>query len=337
MDLLNKTDKGGVKGLPNGGNTCYINTVIQCIFSCELFSDYMKKCTTNDNKSLILENINEIMLSTTYKTTLKNYEQLVKILQRKIPSIDINEHNDIHEFTLLLFNVINEEICIYLSDTNILVDTKSTENITNNLSNLYKKCNINWVDSIKKEYSEFSMFFTGQWINQLICGHCNKIHHNYEIFKDIELEIIGENIFDCLNYYFRNYYINDWICNKCNEASKSFKSLKLFRLPQIMLIYLKRFKYDGNKFVKNNKYIAIPEVLDMRKYILKNHYTGEHIYNLRAVGCHSGMLLGGHYTSYCKQIDTNKLHLADDMKVSTPLKIDYSDAYVLYYEISLKK
>jgi len=111
----------------------------------------------------------------------------------------------------------------------------------------------------------------------------------------------------------------------------------LWRLPEILVVHLKRFCYKNGKSYREKieSFIHYPiEGLDLSKY-LKAETKENVIYDLYAVSLHFGSLGGGHYTASCKNFKTGKWYKFDDSTVNQEndqQKLQQSAAYLLFYE-----
>lgn len=125
-------------------------------------------------------------------------------------------------------------------------------------------------------------------------------------------------------------------CPICKEKQVAAKSAKLWRLPKIMFVQLKRFVQQNNKISKNNTAIKIPMEFDVEEYLDK--LDDRHIqtkYKLVGFSNHMGDLGGGHYTADAIDIVDNKQwYHFDDSRVAkyNGDQINTSNAYVLMYE-----
>lgn len=88
-------------------------------------------------------------------------------------------------------------------------------------------------------------------------------------------------------------------CPICKKHCQASKKLDLWRLPEILVIHLKRFSYS--RFLKNKleTYVDFPiDDLDLSMYVAyKNGQSGTR-YVLYAVSNHYGSMGGGHYTAF---------------------------------------
>ncbi|KAI4824216.1 hypothetical protein KUCAC02_012742 [Chaenocephalus aceratus] len=151
----------------------------------------------------------------------------------------------------------------------------------------------------------------------------------------------------CLNLFTRPEVLapeEAWYCPKCQQHREASKQLLLWRLPNILIIQLKRFSFRS--FIwrdKINDMVDFPvRNLDLSKFCIgqKDDMQQPPIYDLYAVINHYGGMIGGHYTSYARlPSDKNSQRsdvgwrLFDD---STVTMVEESQvvtryAYVLFY------
>lgn len=93
-----------------------------------------------------------------------------------------------------------------------------------------------------------------------------------------------------------------WSCPRCKRNVTAQTSLQLWRVPEILILQLKRFDPARNR--KVNVFVDYPvKNLDLTDRVgdkewLKGVTKGERlVYDLFAIGEHSGGLYGGHYTA----------------------------------------
>ncbi|XVF05042.1 hypothetical protein REPUB_Repub05bG0137000 [Reevesia pubescens] len=122
-------------------------------------------------------------------------------------------------------------------------------------------------------------------------------------------------------------------CPGCKEHRQASKKLDLWRLPEILVIHLKRFSY--NRFLKNKleTYVDFPiDNLDLSNYIGYRNGKLSNRYMLYAVSNHYGSMGGGHYTAFVHH-GGGRWYEFDDSHVY-PIgleKIRTSAAYLLFY------
>ncbi|XP_029290902.1 LOW QUALITY PROTEIN: ubiquitin carboxyl-terminal hydrolase 19 [Cottoperca gobio] len=151
----------------------------------------------------------------------------------------------------------------------------------------------------------------------------------------------------CLNLFTKPEVLapeEAWYCPKCQQHREASKQLLLWRLPNVLIIQLKRFSFRS--FIwrdKINDMVDFPvRNLDLSKFCIgqKDEMQQPPIYDLYAVINHYGGMIGGHYTAYARLTsDKNSQRsdvgwrLFDD---STVTMVEESQvvtryAYVLFY------
>ncbi|KMT12496.1 hypothetical protein BVRB_5g104230 [Beta vulgaris subsp. vulgaris] len=146
------------------------------------------------------------------------------------------------------------------------------------------------------------------------------------------------SLFSCLDTFLKEEPLGPddmWYCPNCKEHRQASKKLDLWRLPEILVIHLKRFSYSRYFKNKLDTFVSFPiQNFDMGKYA-KNKDASDvpDMYELFAISNHYGGLGGGHYSAYAKLIDEDRWYHFDDSQVSTvnESEIKTSAAYVLFY------
>uniref|UniRef100_A0A6Q2Y7W1 ubiquitinyl hydrolase 1 n=1 Tax=Esox lucius TaxID=8010 RepID=A0A6Q2Y7W1_ESOLU len=151
----------------------------------------------------------------------------------------------------------------------------------------------------------------------------------------------------CLNLFTRPEVLapeEAWYCPKCQQHREASKQLLLWRLPNVLIIQLKRFSFRS--FIwrdKINDMVDFPvRNLDLSKFCIgqKDDMAQPPIYDLYAVINHYGGMIGGHYTAYARlPSDKNSQRsdvgwrLFDDSTVTTvqESQVVTRYAYVLFY------
>jgi ubiquitin C-terminal hydrolase len=267
----------------------------------------------------------------------------IKTLMRMTSGFVFLEHNDVNEFILLLFDKFNMEIAQNNRNEPKQYEIPFDQHIfrSSKTTVFFKKAALSWNKAVQTESTWFNDMITGQMVNQIICGKCNKIHHNYENFRILDVEIPIKhmkivNIVDCLNQFFTNQYVNDvngqdpWICDACGKSFKSLKSCKLVKIPKILIISLKRFKYNNNSFVKDHVFVDLEHNLKLNQFEVSNN---EDIYELKSFANHIGNTNSGHYTANAKH--ANKWYHIDDESYEHIYNLRYNNAYTLFYQAKI--
>ncbi|OWK02881.1 hypothetical protein Celaphus_00010507 [Cervus elaphus hippelaphus] len=149
----------------------------------------------------------------------------------------------------------------------------------------------------------------------------------------------------CLNLFTRPEVLapeEAWYCPQCKQHREASKQLLLWRLPNVLIVQLKRFSFRS--FIWRDKINDLVEFpvrnLDLGKFCIGQKEEQLPSYDLYAVINHYGGMIGGHYTA-CARLPNDRSsqrsdvgwRLFDDSTVTT---VDESQvvtryAYVLFY------
>eukprot|EP00980_Cylindrotheca_fusiformis_P022862 scaffold9857_cov127-Cylindrotheca_fusiformis.AAC.8 len=145
---------------------------------------------------------------------------------------------------------------------------------------------------------------------------------------------------------------NTWYCSKCKDNVRAQKTMKLWRLPNILVVHLKRFEFKhALRRDKLDTFVDFPVTgLDMRRHCAngaantdgEEEFVNDKVpaeYDLFAVINHYGRLGFGHYTACARNWDENEISknfsLFDDSSVhdvgDDPSVVVTPAAYVLFY------
>jgi len=354
-------------GFTNIGNTCYMNSVLQLILNSKQLNDfvaennksyplyfkYLKTSTPELNEEIIhtkmiyqLDNIIK-MMDKTRKITPTEFK---KCINYNIPDFDNYKHQDAHEFLLKLLDIINEE-CGVESNHNLkkIPDSvieyeelekkyliKKDDRILrkmlflkhNNKKDFILNDGLKFIAQVcKKKHNPFSYSFWTFHSFIINCSDCNHETISYENTSILSVDI-EKTLDECLdNFYSSNKLDDYYICTNCKGHNNHKKNI-IIKTPETLFIHLKRFKYTGYHYIKNNTNIVIPDVINLRKYTIKQNKDIS--YKLIGYLNHYGGLNGGHYTAEC--IKNDKWMLFDDSNVCESNN-DRSNSYICMYQI----
>lgn len=269
------------KGFNSMGNTCYLNSGLQLIIQNK---DLCNIISQNKNKSIILNKLSQFIdeyYTSDLKSITPNY--IKQLIDTSSSIFHGNTQNDTGEFLIYLLDIINTEI---------------NNNIFEIQSEITIKCKL------------------------LKCLNISShIEHNKLLLLDINNDT--NTLDDCYRIYKKKIKLendNSYFCDKCNTYRIASKKLKIIKWPNHLIICLKRFQINKNKYTKNSKEIDIP--IEWRNN-----------YKLKGIIYHSGNLYSGHYIYVAN--NNYKWYLYNDNDVSEindrQLEQFKNNAYILYY------
>lgn len=333
------------KGLANLGMTCYVNTAIQCLGYCKAFLDLVLNKTNVLAKSTPLtDELHDVYRELWVNGNAIAPYKFLHALQTALGnSLRIVEQNDICEFLMLYLDKLNIDMSVeVIVDEETVNDMKIKASKFGNeqFANLVYSMDVAWLNHCKKEYSPIVDLFHGQQVSQIICGKCRHIHHNYEVFSALSVPIpsmegdIVPTLYDACDVLFKNEFLNtterEWKCDKCDTCVKSSKCTRLWKLPKILIVSIKRFDYT---LKKNTNVMQVPSTINMKKYRLQKDTYQE--YKITSICFHGGSATSGHYVAICRHA-TGKWLFIDDQHVRTASdhEVQYArnNGYVYFFE-----
>ncbi|XP_072955220.1 ubiquitin carboxyl-terminal hydrolase 5 [Typha angustifolia] len=145
------------------------------------------------------------------------------------------------------------------------------------------------------------------------------------------------SLYACLDAFLREEPLvpeDMWYCPRCKEQTQASKKLDLWRLPQVLVIHLKRFSFSRSTKHKLETFVNFPiHDLDLTNYVANKKNSHRQIYELYALSNHYGSMASGHYTAHIKLLDENRWYNFDDSHISPINEEDVKSAaaYVLFY------
>ena len=298
-EASSNTKKFGHVGLKNLGCICYMNSIMQQMYFVPTFR-------------------NAIMSADDHK-------------EPKDPSdfYEISDDNLLHQlqkmYTYLTYSnksyFAPRDFCYSYKDfngnpTNVRMQQDSQE-FYNNFCDKIENC----LKITKFKYI-VSDVFMGQSCSSVECSNCKNLSNRFEDFYNLTLEVKNINhLNDSLQKMSVPEIIDDFKCSKCNQKVTISKITSLNKLPNVLVVHLKRFylNYEIFKTMKINSKFEFPKKLNLKQFcvceIQKNntenknndeiyiHSDEYYEYELKGINVHTGSADGGHYFSF---IDVNR-------------------------------
>jgi len=330
-----------LSGLRNLGNTCFMNAVLQSLSNIQIFSSpftnmpslenalrsAIPKSITNNDNLLIAEELRKtIILLGEKKKSVISPQSLFSVIWKIVPQFKGYKQQDAQEFLRYMLDRLHTELTTLFP----------RNSVSKNLSNT----------------SLVTSLFRGVLQNEVKCLVCGTESKKHDPFFDLSLDIpqkyfddnsSGENclLSECLNKFTELEELAEtelYNCPTCKKKQKSTKKFWIQRLPKVLCLHLKRFKWSECSRSKLDVHIEFPiKDLDMNSFMLANKHetrnnSGSPIYDLSAVIVHHGNGAGtGHYTSFA--IHEGYWHHFNDSTVTicNEEAVVNSKAYILFY------
>ncbi|XP_075569744.1 ubiquitin carboxyl-terminal hydrolase 8 isoform X5 [Pelecanus crispus] len=329
-------------GLRNLGNTCYMNSILQCLCNAPHLADYFNRNLYQDdiNRSNFLGHKGEVAeeFGVIMKALWTGQYKYISPKDFKITIGKINDQfagysqQDSQELLLFLMDGLHE-------DLNKADNRKRHKEENNDHLDDFRAAELAWHKHKQLNESIIVALFQGQFKSTVQCLTCHKKSRTFEAFMYLSLPLASTSkctLQECLRLFSKEEKLTDnnrFYCSHCKTRRDSLKKIEIWKLPPVLLVHLKRFSYDGRWKQKLQTSVDFPlETLDLSQYVIgpKNNLKR---YNLFSVSNHYGGLDGGHYTAYCKNASKQRWFKFDDHEVSeiSASSVKSSAAYILFY------
>ncbi|XP_066060871.1 ubiquitin carboxyl-terminal hydrolase 42-like [Chamaea fasciata] len=295
-------------GLLNVGNTCFLNSVLQCLTYTPPLANYLlsrEHSRTCHQKGFCMLCIMEAHVNQVMHSPVSVILPLT-VLRVLTQHFEPGREEDAHDFFCCTVNAM-QTACL------------------SGFSNL---------DLSSQSTTLVHQIFGGFLRSRVICSNCKAISDSYEPFLDVPLDIKAAlSLGAALEDFVTPEHLDGENCFQCSQCKKYAAASKTFTVhcaPKVLTVCLKRFDcFTGGKI---HKIVEYPEYLDLRPYM--SQAEGEAVlYSLYAVLVHSGVSCHeGHYFCYTKASNGLWYQMNDESVelccLDTALR---QQAYLLFY------
>ncbi|XP_071015359.1 ubiquitin carboxyl-terminal hydrolase 50-like [Oncorhynchus clarkii lewisi] len=326
----------GVCGLANSGNSCYMNAVLQCLFSTvplveHLLSSHKRSQLAKRNSPVagvfvhLLQEVWQGQGGTSF-TSPGEMRALVSSLH---PQFNNQSQQDAQELLLLLLNALHDD----LKNKGERRQARSSQRLCLGRKSLSSA-------PAPGDSTVVTRLFEGQLSYQMLCLRCDGHSHSNQVFTILSLPIPLDSyrcsLQDCLSLFFQQSTLtcgDQKLCPECGVKRDTAVLTSMAKPPEILVLHLKRFGCHGSekRKLRTNVLFSL-DSLDLTPFLSRpsaNHTS----YSLYAVVNHTGDLDMGHYTALCHSTLSSSWHHFDDTAVSEVVDflVQSPNAYILLY------
>ncbi|XP_073683856.1 ubiquitin carboxyl-terminal hydrolase 42 [Garra rufa] len=297
-------------GLQNMGNTCFLNSTLQCLTYTAPLANYMltrehtktchepgfcMMCTMQNHVTQVFANSGNVFKPLGVLNELKRIGKHFRH----------GSQEDAHEFLRYTVDAMQKSC---LPGNKLDRQTQATTFV--------------------------HQIFGGYLRSRVKCLNCKAVSDTFDPYLDISLEIkTAQTLSKAFEQFVKAEQLdgdNAYKCSKCKKMVTATKRFTIHRSSNVLTISLKRFtNFNGGKITKDVRYT---ECLDLRPFMSQSHGDPQ-LYALYAVLVHSGFSChAGHYYCYIKASNGQWYQMNDSsVSLSDIRTVLNQQAYLLFY------
>ena len=281
--------------------------------------------------------------------------RFLEVLKRENEMFRTAMHQDAHEFLNLLLNEVVANVDVNakkLEETKNAAggNSKGAADASTNGSiekSGFEKALPTTMSSLRNNTSWVHELFEGTLTSETKCLTCENVSQRDEIFLDLSVDLEEHtSVTSCLRKFSEEEMLcerNKFHCDICGGLQEAEKRMKIKRLPKILALHLKRFKYTEDLQRLQKLFHRVVYPYNLRLFNTTDDAEDlDRLYELYAVVVHiGGGPYHGHYISIIKTEDRGWLLFDDEMV--EPVDKSYVQnffgdrpglacAYVLFYQ-----
>ena len=285
------------KGLWNLGNSCYYNSVVQCLYRCPTFREAIETVSPDGLRVVVVKQLQILFKDMgaasffPYIVPTECLTAAMNIPECKNAGMKVNgRQHDASEFLGYL------------------------------LEHLFRP---------------LSEIFDGQFVSSHTCQHCfysfptNQPFKLYTLQMDLPSthEIETVDLYTLMDHFHRATIQYGYSCRTCGTLNSTKKKISIIALPRVLVILLSRFQ----GLQKIDKHVRLTAQVSIRYNIDGNEYNKQ--YRIMGIVVHIGPTIRrGHYISYVRAGDRwfqINDHIVSAVRWSTVRK---QKAYLIFLE-----
>ncbi|KAG8889622.1 hypothetical protein FRB98_003425 [Tulasnella sp. 332] len=323
------------RGLSNNGNTCFLNSVLQCLLYTPPLLHVLALhpsaeckirpwCATCALNMIMVKNYSGERGYFSPTVITKNIKTIAASMRQ-------GRQEDAHEFLRELIESLQRSALHHSKlppphNVPPPVSMTSPSRLPASSKVPPALAETTWVHKI----------FGGKLLSRVTCHQCRHASDKFEACLDISLDLTGaRSVEQALENYVKIEQLDGkgedrYKCEKCKVPVNAQKQLVIHQAPAVLTVHLKRFTLLGRKITRPIDY---PARLNIAPYVSKGQYGPT--YSLYGIISHSGSgPHSGHYVAHVKSPNGFWHEMNDEIQTGTRSQqppLGMSQAYVLFY------
>ena len=299
------------KGLKNLGNTCYFNSVMQCLLHCPLTKKAIENVPPHTLSNEVLRKLRTLFVrmtnndALTYLSPFHCYNAVMRTPECTSLQMGLNgRQEDAHEFFVKLMEHFENDDRLTAENFNLLailnIQLRSTTN--------YQQCSHSY------EVDEYLWHLS--------------LHFPIPLNEDAASSSTTLQISYLLQKYFQHEIIHEASCPDCGVVGRTVKTLKIMNAPQVLVFQLARFHAGLDKIDSHVEFRT-----EFRSRYITDENGQEVTYRLTGLILHTGLsIAAGHYITYF--LDQGKWFECNDMEIREVSwqEVSQLKIYILFYQ-----
>ncbi|GEM07460.1 ubiquitin thiolesterase [Rhodotorula toruloides] len=348
-----------MSGLQNAGNTCYLACVVQALAATKPLADFflngdyereINRRNREGTQGALAEPQATALLLRAFERACGQSASPARLraaLGGLRPDYLTSDQQDAHECLLTLLDGLHEDLNLVLDPPPPRTPSPGYE------------AHLRRLPEVVAADLEWSVY--RQIRNRLECLNCHRVSTTFSPLQTLSLSLPpprnpddGVSLATCIDGFLQEEILdgeNAWNCPRCRRLCPTSKRLSVARLPQFLIIHLKRFTSLSDKlttrlsFPLSNLRLAhlLPPLAlaPNPPFHLNLPHEPETMYELYAACCHVGAGVGdGHYTALVRrssswfEIDDERVRTLDTAtKLERAFRGAEKTSYLLFYRI----
>jgi len=268
-----------------------------------------------------LKDIFDAIKSNSSRKGVVSPHKFLEILRRENEMFRSAMHQDAHEFLNLLLNEVVENVeafsKLHPAQNGELTSGAPTEkalprSVSTSTTNTEPNANgidTRWVHDL----------FEGLLTSETRCLTCENLSQRDEPFLDLSVDLAAHtSVTSCLRKFSEEEMLcerNKFHCDNCGGLQEAEKRMKIKRLPRVLALHLKRFKYTEDLQRLQKLFHRVVYPFHLRLFNTTDDAEDpDRLYELYAVVVHiGGGPYHGHYVSIIKTQDRGWLLFDDEL------------------------